>query len=155
IAKADLGVRVAVREVEPCRAILVGAGRIGLVHALTAVHHQRLVLAGIVDRDKAAMRRLAAFAGPSLPMFTDLDHALATVRPDAAMVCTPPSSHVPIARKLLAAGVDVFVEKPVAASEDDRKALAVAARAAPDRYVSTGYLGGLLPHAVAIASQLQ
>src|SRR5207244_2973480 len=38
--------------VEPRRLILVGAGRIGLVHALTAAHHQQMVLAGIVDLDR-------------------------------------------------------------------------------------------------------
>ena len=47
--------------------------------------------------------------------------ALQAVRqqwPDAAIIGTPPSSHVPLARKLLAAGVDVLVEKPVAASDE-------------------------------------
>ncbi|MDQ1508560.1 MAG: hypothetical protein QOG50_404, partial [Actinomycetota bacterium] len=129
-----------VEAVEPRRLILVGAGRIGLVHALTAAHHQRMVLAGIVDLDKAAMGRLASFAGPTLPMFTDLDEAIRTVRPDAAIIGTPPSSHVPLARKLLAAGVDVLVEKPVAASDEDRDALAAAVVEYPDRYLGTGYL---------------
>ena len=140
-----------VDEVEPRRLILVGAGRIGLVHALTAAHHQQMVLAGIVDLDKAAMSRLASFAGPTLAMFTDLDEAIRTVRPDAAIIGTPPSSHVPLARKLLAAGVDVLVEKPVAASDDDRAALAAAVAEYPDRYIGTGYLSGLLPHLAAIA----
>src|SRR5207244_2085646 len=65
-----------VEPVEPRRLILVGAGRIGLVHALTAAHHQAMVLVGIVDLDRAAMGRLASFAGPSLPMLTDLDEAI-------------------------------------------------------------------------------
>ncbi len=137
--------------VEPRRLILVGAGRIGLVHALTAAHHQRMVLSGIVDLDKAAMARLASFAGPTLAMFTDLDEAIRTVRPDAAIIGTPPSSHVPLARKLLAAGVDVLVEKPVAASDEDREALAAAVAEYPDRYLGTGYLSGLLPHLAALA----
>jgi predicted dehydrogenase/nucleoside-diphosphate-sugar epimerase len=140
-----------VDRVEPRRLILVGAGRIGLVHALTAAHHQQMVLAGIVDLDKAAMGRLASFAGPTLAMFTDLDEAIRTVRPDAAIIGTPPSSHVPLARKLLAAGVDVLVEKPVAASDEDREALAAAVTEYPDRYLGTGYLSGLLPHLAAIA----
>jgi predicted dehydrogenase len=97
------------------------------------------------------MGRLASFAGPTLAMFTDLDEAIRTVRPDAAIICTPPSSHVPLARKLLAAGVDVLVEKPVAASDEDRDALATAVEEYPDRYLGTGYLSGLLPHLAAIA----
>jgi len=97
------------------------------------------------------MGRLASFAGPTLAMFTDLDEAIRTVRPDAAIIGTPPSSHVPLARKLLAAGVDVLVEKPVAASDEDREALAAAVGEYPDRYLGTGYLSGLLPHLAAIA----
>lgn len=140
-----------VEPVEPRRLILVGAGRIGLVHALTAAHHQQMVLCGIVDLDKAAMARVTSFAGPTLAMFTDLDEAIRTIRPDAAIIGTPPSSHVPLARKLLAAGVDVLVEKPVAASDEDRAALTAAVAEYPDRYIGTGYLSGLLPHLAALA----
>jgi predicted dehydrogenase/nucleoside-diphosphate-sugar epimerase len=144
-----------VAPVQPRRLILVGAGRIGLVHALTAAHHQGMVLAGIVDLDRGAIGRVTAFAGPTIPAFTDLDEALRTVRPDAAIIGTPPSSHVPLARRLLEAGVDVLVEKPVAASDDDRVALGKAAVEHPDRYLATGYLSGLLPHLAAIAPDLR
>ena len=141
--------------VEPRRLVLVGAGRIGLVHALTAAHHQGMVLAGIVDLDRGAMQRLVALAGPSIPTFTDLDEALRILKPEAAIIGTPPSSHVPLARKLLAAGVDVLVEKPIAATSADRRALAAAIAEHPDRHLSTGYLAGVLPHLDAIASDLR
>jgi NADH dehydrogenase len=142
-------------QVEPRRLLLVGAGRIGLVHALTAAHHQGMVLAGIVDLDRGAIGRVTAFAGPTIPAFTDLDEALQAVRPDAAIIGTPPSSHVPLARRLLEAGVDVLVEKPVAASDDDRVALAKATVEHPERHLATGYLSGLLPHLAAIAPDLR
>jgi predicted dehydrogenase/nucleoside-diphosphate-sugar epimerase len=141
--------------VEPRKLILIGSGRVGLVHALTAAHHQGMVLAGIVDLNRAAMQRLAALAGPSLAMFTDLDEALRVVRPDAAIISTPPSSHVPLASKLLAAGVDVLIEKPIAASSDDRRALDAARAEHPDRYLATGYMSGLLPHLAALAPVLR
>ena len=141
--------------VEPRKVILIGSGRVGLVHALTAAHHQRMVLAGIVDLNKAAMLRLTALAGPQLAMFTDLDEALRVVQPDAAIISTPPSSHVPLASKLLAAGVDVLVEKPVAATSDDRRALGDALAGHPERYLSTGYLAGVLPHLAVLAPALR
>src|SRR4029077_20610152 len=128
---------------------------IGLVHALTAAHHRGMVLAGIVDLNKAAMQRLAARAGPQLAMFTDLDEALRVVRPDVAIISTPPSSHVPLASKLLAAGVDVPCETPVAASTGDRTALAEAVARPPDRYLATGYLSGVLPHLAVLAPALR
>ena len=91
------GSLVSPETVEPRKLILIGSGRVGLVHALTAAHHQRMVLAGIVDLNKAAMLRLTALAGPRLATFTDLDVALRVIRPDAAIISTPPSSHVPLA----------------------------------------------------------
>jgi predicted dehydrogenase/nucleoside-diphosphate-sugar epimerase len=136
--------------VEPRRLILVGAGRIGLVHALTAAHHQHMILVGIVDLDKGAIGRLKSMAGPTLRAFTDLDQAIADLRPEVAIIGTPPSSHVALARKLLDAGIDVLVEKPVAATDDNREELGQAVVAHPDRYLGTGYLAGLLPHLAAI-----
>src|SRR5690242_21503300 len=50
-------------------------------------------------------------------------------------VCS--SDLVPLARKLMAAGIDVLVEKPVAASVEDRDALVAATDEHPDRYVGT------------------
>jgi predicted dehydrogenase/nucleoside-diphosphate-sugar epimerase len=145
----------AVAAVEPRRVLLVGAGRIGLVHAITAAHHQRMIPVALVDLDRAAMGRVAAFAGSAIPAYTDLVEAVQAVAPDAAIIATPPSSHVRLAEKLLAAGIDVLVEKPVAASDDDRRALATAAQTYNGRYLSTGYLYGLLPHVAAIAPDLR
>jgi predicted dehydrogenase/nucleoside-diphosphate-sugar epimerase len=152
-SKAATGTTV--EPVEPRRLILVGAGRIGLVHALTAAHHQRMRLVGIVDLNAAAIGRIRSFAGPSVAAFTDLERALTTLRPDAAIICTPPSSHVPLAQKLLEAGIDVLIEKPVAASGMDRSSLATTMKAHPQRYVGTGYLAGLLPHLAAIADDFR
>ncbi len=145
----------AVEPVEPRRLMLVGAGRIGLVHALTAAHHQRMVLVGIVDLNKGSIGRLKAFVGQTVAAFTDLDEALVMLRPDVAIIGTPPSSHVLLAQKLLGAGVDVLIEKPVAVSDPDRSSLNATIDMHPDRYVGTGYLAGLLPHLAAIADDFR
>jgi len=139
---------------EPRRVLLVGAGRVGMIHAPTAMHHQHMVLCGVVDRHKPALDRLTALLGP-VPGFTDLDSALAAVVPDAAIVATPPSSHLPVARCLLAAGVDVLIEKPITASPAERAELLAAVETHPDRYVAAGYLSGIIPHVDAVAPALR
>ena len=48
--------------------------------------------------------------------------------PKAAVVCTPPSTHVPVVSALLDAGVPVLVEKPLAARSADAWALVERAR---------------------------
>jgi predicted dehydrogenase/nucleoside-diphosphate-sugar epimerase len=146
---------VEVEPVEPRRLILIGAGRVGLVHALTAAHHPDMQLVGIVDLDRAAMARLASFAGPTLPRFTDLHEAIAALRPDAAIVATPPASHVPLAKQLLGAGIDVLLEKPVSATVADREMLVATLAEHSDRYLTTGYLAGVLPHLLALAPDLR
>ncbi len=144
-----------VPEVEPARLLLVGAGRIGLVHALTALHHHRLVLAGVVDLDKAATGRLVSLLGRPVPRFTDLDEAIRTTGATLAIVATPPSSHVPLTRKLIEAGLDVLIEKPLAARAEDRRELEALLAERPGRHVAVGYVGPVLPHLVAAGERLR
>ncbi|MEQ8769730.1 MAG: Gfo/Idh/MocA family oxidoreductase [Phycisphaerales bacterium] len=58
----------------------------------------------------------------------DLDAMLATPGLDAVSVCTPTDTHVAVATRALRAGKHVLVEKPVALTTEDVRALADAAR---------------------------
>ncbi len=59
---------------------------------------------------------------------TELDELIA-LRPDAAFVLTPSPTHFAVARALLEAGVDVFVEKPATLRSADTLTLAELAEA--------------------------
>ncbi|KAJ5637454.1 hypothetical protein N7490_007333 [Penicillium lividum] len=64
---------------------------------------------------------------------TELQHCyLLPHKPDAAIVCTPNKTHVPIAKELLAAGVHVLLEKPVSDSVETGRSLLEFAQA-PER----------------------
>jgi predicted dehydrogenase len=91
------------------RFVVVGTGSIGQRHCRTLVALGHDVRAW--DIDPVRLREAAGLAGVS-PTAT-LDEALAA-RPDAALICTPPASHVEVARRALAAGAHLFVEKPIA-----------------------------------------
>lgn len=69
---------------------------------------------------------------------SDFEQALQTVRPDAVLVCTPPSFHLTQARQAIAAGAHVFIEKPLSHSMEGVKALLSEARAR-SRVVQVGY----------------
>jgi predicted dehydrogenase len=81
-------------------------------------------LAGCVDVDPAvlaiARERLHLPAGRC---FTSIDAALEATSPEAVMVATTLSGHVPVARAALEAGCHVLVEKPFAPSLADAQAL--------------------------------
>ncbi len=65
--------------------------------------------------------------------FDEVDALLACAEVDAVYVATPPSSHVPLALRALAAGKPVYIEKPLAANvaEAERLLAAVARTGLP------------------------
>ena len=69
---------------------------------------------GVVDFDTA---RASAVAGEfGTRAFTSVDELLREAKPDAASVAVPTVEHLNVARKLMEAGVDVLIEKPLAPS---------------------------------------
>lgn len=105
----------------PLRVAIVGAGLMGTWHARYALR-AGAEIAAIVDRDAIALRRLGG-RYPAAINFPDLPALLAAPLPDAAHVCSASGTHVEIAEGLLARGVHVLVEKPLATSANETKRL--------------------------------
>ena len=104
------------------RVCLVGAGVISRVHAEALRGH---VVAAVVDPNAAAAQRLAGpFGAATYGSVTD---ALAAGGFDRAHVLVPPPLHAAAAAPLLAAGISVLLEKPLAASAAECTALLDAA----------------------------
>jgi predicted dehydrogenase len=94
-------------------------------------------LIGIADLRPEA-RAAAASMHAGLATFPDVD-ALIAAGVDAAVVTTPASTHFALGKRLLEAGVDVLVEKPLALRVEDGVRLAEAA-AARQRVLMVGHL---------------
>jgi len=105
----------------PLRVAIVGAGLMGTWHARYAVR-AGAEIAAIVDRDAIALRRLGV-RYPAAINCPDLPALLAAPLPDVAHVCSASGTHVEIAERLLARGVHVLVEKPLASSADETERL--------------------------------
>jgi predicted dehydrogenase len=102
----------------PVRVAVVGAGAFGRNH-LRVYREMELAglpvrLAAVVDRDAATLA--AATAKYDVPGYASIEECLAAGKLDAASVCVPTVHHAECARVLLAAGVDLLIEKPVAVS---------------------------------------
>jgi predicted dehydrogenase len=81
----------------------------------------------------SALREEAQQQAWSFPVFSSLGECLAArsagqIVADAASVCVPTSAHFPVAAELLTAGLDVLVEKPIAATVDEADRLIALAR---------------------------
>lgn len=112
------------------RVAVVGAGAFGRNHARVYRELQQqgeaVELAAIVDTDleraTALARQFGAHAYPSV------DQCLRETALQAASAAVPTLSHLEIARSLMEAGVDVLIEKPVAATLEQADELIALAR---------------------------
>jgi myo-inositol 2-dehydrogenase/D-chiro-inositol 1-dehydrogenase len=86
---------------------VIGAGRIGQIHARNIAATPKATLAGVTDPDSAAAGRLAAECScAAIP----LDAAFTA---DAVLICSPTPTHADLIERAAAEGCAVFCEKPV------------------------------------------
>jgi len=93
------------------RVAVIGCGQFGKNHYRVIHECERAELVAVVDTDQARAAEAAGTTG-ALPLHDYRDLA---GRVDAAVVSAPTSVHEEIGCSLLAAGIDVLVEKPIAA----------------------------------------
>lgn len=101
---------------------VLGAGRIGRIHAGNVAAHPKAALIAIADPIAAAVNPLAEALGAKA--FTDPLEAIAHPAVQAVVIGTPTDTHAPLMRAAVAAGKAVMCEKPV--DETLEKSLAVA-----------------------------
>ncbi len=89
---------------------IVGAGRIGRIHAANAARHPGLRLKYIVDPVAAAAQSLAAETGAQV---ADLDTALADPSVTGVIIASSTDTHLDYSCRAVAAGKAVFCEKPI------------------------------------------
>lgn len=95
------------------KVLIIGTGSIGERHLRCFQATGRAALC-FVEINAGLRQTIAERYGVSAA-FADLDSALAG-RPDVAVICTPAHLHVPMAQRLVEAGVHVLIEKPLSTS---------------------------------------
>lgn len=122
----------------PLRVLVVGAGHMGRLHALKVAHAlpADVSLSGVADRHLDRAEALAREHG-GVPAASD-PRALAAAA-DAAIVAVPTVAHAAVAGVLLDAGLDVLVEKPIAATLAEAEEMIARARRA-GRVLQVGHL---------------
>jgi predicted dehydrogenase len=127
------------------RVAVVGVGDFGRNHVRVLRELPDVDLVGIVDANPA---RAAAIAQEfSVPILKDLD-ALAG-RVDAATVAVPTIDHARVGSRLLASGIDVLIEKPMAASLAEADQL-IATASRHNRILQVGHLERFNPGITAV-----
>jgi len=110
----------------PLRVAVCGAGAFGRNHLRVYRELEQTTggvrLAAILESDATRAQALAGEWG--VPVYPSLDEMLAArsrgiLALDAASVCVPTSLHHAVSAPLLEAGIDLLIEKPIAASETE------------------------------------
>jgi predicted dehydrogenase len=106
------------------RMAVVGCGHLGAIHARLLAARADVELVAVVDPVAESRERIAALHG-CRPL---AEPAALVGLADAAVVAAPTGLHAQVALPLLAAGLDLLVEKPIAADVEDARAIVIAAR---------------------------
>lgn len=108
------------------RVAVIGTGVIGQTHIDTLTKVPGMELTAVADPAPASK---ALADTHQVRHFDTVDDLLSARIADAVVIASPNDTHVPIARQVLAAGLPILLEKPVANSLDESATLARAAEA--------------------------
>lgn len=92
------------------RIAILGAGRIGQVHARTIAATPRAALVAVADPLAGAAQALARTHGGAI---RSIDLVAASEDVDAVAICTPTNTHADLIEQFARAGKAIFCEKPV------------------------------------------
>jgi predicted dehydrogenase len=106
---------------------IVGCGFVADYYMLTLANHPALELAGVFDRDPAALARFCRHFGAHA--FASLEALLAEPSVEMVLNLTDPESHYPVSKAALEAGRHVYSEKPLAMRVEDACELVALAEA--------------------------
>ena len=113
------------------KAVIVGCGNIGAVHAESI---RRLEGASLCAAADIRPERAASYAEKyGCRAYASLEEMLEKEGPDVVHICTPHYLHVPMTAYALQRGIHVFCEKPPVISEEQLDALTRAAAEGPGR----------------------
>ncbi|MCD4513415.1 inositol 2-dehydrogenase [Brucella pseudogrignonensis] len=92
------------------RLALLGAGRIGKVHAGAIASDKRAKLIAVADANQDAARAIADAAGAEVRTIDEIENSSDV---DAVLICTPTNTHADLIERFSRAGKAVFCEKPI------------------------------------------
>jgi predicted dehydrogenase len=126
---------------------VVGTGYLGRLHARVLTEMPEAELVGFVETDEAVAAEVSSAL--RLRRFARVSDLAGEI--ESAVVATPTVSHAAVAGELLAAGCDVMVEKPIAATVAEAERL-VSQAAEGGRIVQVGHVERFNPAIRAIES---
>ncbi len=133
------------------KAAVIGVGAMGRNHARVYTEIPQTRLIGVADVNLEIGQQVAAKY--NVPAYTDYRMLLERERPDVVTVAVPTRDHRAAAEAVMAAGADVLVEKPIAATVKEAQAL-IDCAAALGRRLMVGHIVRFSPSIQALKEHL-
>ncbi|MDX7568783.1 Gfo/Idh/MocA family oxidoreductase, partial [Serratia marcescens] len=89
---------------------LLGAGRIGKVHAKAVISNPQAKLVAVADAFEQAAKDLSSAYGCEIRTIDEIEKAGDI---DAVIICTPTDTHADLIERFARAGKAIFCEKPI------------------------------------------
>jgi predicted dehydrogenase len=106
---------------------IIGGGLIGPRHAQSVIKNPSTTLVALVD---PAPHGAQVAAELNTNHYASVEALIRSPhKPQAAIICTPNATHVPIAKELATAGIDILVEKPMSTNIPSGRELIAHAKA--------------------------
>ena len=110
---------------------VVGFGRIGQRHAKIIHEHPKCQLISVCDTDKHSFDQCKNLGFPEVPTYSDIDQLISAEQSsdqlsDVVTIATPNGFHASYAVKLLRAGYNVVIEKPMGINSTECKEILIA-----------------------------
>jgi predicted dehydrogenase len=112
-------------EIGKLRVGIIGCGKIADGHADVVKYLEGAELAAVCDHELLLAEQLAVRYGVPA-WYSDAGEMLAREQLDVVHITTPPAVHLPLTRQCVAAGAHVFLEKPLAMTASEARALIAA-----------------------------
>ena len=129
---------------------LLGAGRIGKVHAKAVTGNPQAKLVAVADAMAPAAKAIADQYGCEV---RSIEAILAAKDIDAVVICTPTDTHADLIEKFVKAGKAVFCEKPIDLSLDRVKSCLKVVREAKGTLM-VGFNRRFDPHFMAVKAEI-
>jgi len=97
---------------------VIGTGRMGTNHVRVLSEHEEVNLTAICDADSASTEKIAGKYNIN-KQYSDYNKLISSEKLDAVVIATPTTFHYDIAKASINAGINTFIEKPMASSVND------------------------------------
>lgn len=130
---------------------LIGAGKVGILHAMNLRHRESVKLTALIDQNPKApnLYRSLGFAVNHVATIDDMRETC-----DGAIIATPAFTHFSLAEKCCEKNIPLMVEKPLCIKGGDSDRWRNLEKRYPRAIIHTGYMMTQMPHLAAVEKWL-